>query len=97
MQRLKILKNLIMTNRNGDLVSAQVSVAGKVDFSGGNFRKDTPFCLKNDGEAAVVLEVNLWEMPEGEFISTRFETGWNPEIIREIKATSSTTALIWGY
>lgn len=86
-----------MENRNGDLVSAQISVAGNVDFSGGNFQKDTPFCLKNDGEAAVVLEVNLWGMPEGEFISTRFETGWNPEIIREIKETSSATALIWGY
>ena len=66
-----------MQNRNGDLVSAQISVAGTVDFSGGNFRKDTPFCLK--------------------FISTRFETGWNPEIIREIKKTSSATALVWGY
>lgn len=86
-----------MENRNGDLVSAQISVAGKVDFSGGNFRKDTPFCLKNDSEAAVVLEVNLWGMPEGEFISTRFETGWNPEIIREIKKTSLTGSLIWGY
>ena len=86
-----------MENRNGDLVSAQISVAGNVDFSGGNFRMDTPFCLKNDGEAAIVLEVNLWGMPEGEFISTRFETGWNPEIIREIKETSSATTLIWGY
>lgn len=27
-----------MTNRNGDLVSAQVSVAREVDFSGGNFK-----------------------------------------------------------
>ncbi|MBD5228874.1 MAG: hypothetical protein HDS69_02365 [Bacteroidales bacterium] len=86
-----------MTNRNGDLVSAQVSVGGPVTFDGGNFRKDVPFCVKNDGEAAVVLEVNLWGMPEGEFITTRFETGWNPEIVREIKATSSKTALIWGY
>ena len=43
-----------MENRNGDLVSAQISVAGNVDFSGGNFRMDTPFCLKNDGEAAIV-------------------------------------------
>ena len=86
-----------MTNRNGDLVSAQVSVAGTVSFDGGNFRKDVPFCVKNDGEAAVVLEVNLWGMPEGEFIATRFETGWNPEIVREIKVTSSKTALLWGY
>lgn len=86
-----------MTNRNGDLVSAQVSVAGPVSFDGGNFRKDVPFCVKNDGEAAVVLEVNLWGMPEGEFIATRFETGWNPEIVREIKVTSSKNALLWGY
>ncbi len=86
-----------MTNRNGDLVSAQVSVAGPVSFGKGNFRKDVPFCVKNDGEAAVVLEVNLWGMPEGEFIATRFETGWNPEIVREIKVTNSKTALLWGY
>lgn len=87
-----------MQNRNGDLVSAQISVIGKVEFSDGqNFKKDTPFCIKNDGDTAVVLEVNLWGMPEGAFIATRFETGWNPEIVREIKATSQTNALLWGY
>lgn len=85
-----------MDNRNGDKASPQISVMGKVDFSNGNFRKDTPFCIKNDGEAAVELEVNLWGMPEGEFINTRFETGWNPEIIREVK-TSTATALLWGF
>lgn len=66
-----------MTNRDGAVVSAQISKAGPVIFSGGSFRKDTPFCIKNDGEAAVVLEVNLLGMPEGEFITTRFETGWS--------------------
>ena len=86
-----------MQNRNGDMVSAQVSVAGMVSFEGGNFKKDQPFCVKNDGEVAVELEVNLWGMPEGEFIKTRFEVGWNPEIVREIKATSVTSPLIWGY
>ena len=87
-----------MQNRNGDLVSAQISVMGAVEFpDGANFKKDTPFCIKNDGETAVVLEVNLWGMPEGAFIATRFETGWNPEIVREIKATSQTNALLWGY
>lgn len=85
-----------MENRNGDLVSAQISVAGNVDFPVAT-SEWTRLLLKNDGEAAIVLEVNLWGMPEGEFISTRFETGWNPEIIREIKETSSATALIWGY
>ena len=86
-----------MQNRNGDLVSAQISVAGKVDFSGGNFKKDVPFCVKNDGETAIELEVNLWGMEPGEFVQTRFETGWNPEIIREIKYSSQATALLWGY
>lgn len=85
-----------MDNRNGDMVSPQVSVIGKVDFRGGNFKKDVPFCIKNDGETAVTLEVNLWGMPKGEFVATRFETGWNPEIIREVKP-STATGLIWGY
>ena len=84
-------------NRNGDVVSAQVSVIGNVDFAKGNFKKDVPFCIKNDGDAAVILEVNLWGMPKGEFISTRFETGWNPEIVREIKKTSINATLLWGY
>lgn len=87
-----------MENRNGDLTSPQISVMGTITFTDNeNFKKDTPFCIKNDGEAAVVLEVNLWGMPEGEFIATRFETGWNPEIVREVKTTSQTNALLWGY
>lgn len=87
-----------MENRNGDLVSPQISVMGTITFADEeNFKKDTPFCIKNDGDTAVVLEVNLWGMPEGAFIATRFDTGWNPEIVREIKATSQTNALHWGY
>ena len=59
--------------------------------------EDTPFNIKNDGETAVVLEVNLWGMEPGEFVATRFETGWNPEIVREIKQTSINATLVWGY
>ena len=86
-----------MDNRNGDKVSPQISVAGSIDLSGGNFKKDIPFAVKNDGEQAVFLEVRLFGMPEGEFIRTRFEVGWNPEIVSEIKATSITNPLVWGY
>lgn len=87
-----------MNNRNGDLVSAQISVAGAIEFTGtDNFKKDVPFCIKNDGDTAVTFEVNLWGMPEGEFVQTRFDTGWNPEIVREVKYQSSLTGLIWGY
>ncbi len=87
-----------MDNRNADKVSAQISVMGAVEFTdGANFKKDVPFNVKNDGESAVFLEVNLWGMEPGEFIQTRFETGWNPEIVREIKVTNQTNALLWGY
>ncbi len=87
-----------MNNRNGDLVSAQISVMGNVTFTGtANFKKEIPFCIKNDGDTAVEIEVNLWGMPEGEFITTRFEVGWNPEIVREIKYTSQNLQLLWGY
>lgn len=50
-----------------------------------------------DGETAVVLEVNLWGMEPGKFVATRFEIGWNPEIVREIKQTSINATLVWGY
>jgi hypothetical protein len=44
------------------------------------------------------LSVSLCSMAAGEFVSTRFETGWNPEIIREIQRTSlSNLNLKWGY
>lgn len=87
-----------MNNRNGDLVSAQISVAGVIDIANSeNFKKEDPFCVKNDGDTAVFLEVRLFGMPEGEFVRTRFETGWNPEIVSEIKAASITNPLIWGY
>jgi len=88
------------TTRSGDMVSAQIGKMGIIgDLNNANFSiPGTPFNLKNDGETAVVLSVNLWSMPKGEFIITRFETGWNPEIIREIKQTSlSGLNLKWGY
>lgn len=43
------------------------------------------------------LEVNLWGMEPGKFVATRFEIGWNPEIVREIKQTSINATLVWGY
>jgi hypothetical protein len=88
------------STRGGEVVSAQVGNLGIIsNLNTANFKKaDTPFNVKNDGETAVVLEVNLWGMEQGEFVSTRFDPGWNPEIIREIKQTSlSNLNLRWGY
>ena len=88
------------TTRGGETVSAQIGRIGPIEgLSTGNFKmEDTPFNIKNDGETAVVLEVNLWGMEPEEFVSTRFETGWNPEIVREIKQTDLPDInLKWGY
>jgi hypothetical protein len=82
------------------MVSLQIGKMGIISgLNNANFSiPGIPFNLKNDGETAVTLEVSLWSMQPGEFVSTRFETGWNPEIIREIKQTSlSNTVLKWGY
>lgn len=84
-----------MLNRNGDTISAQISKMGPITFQPGQpFRLGKPFNLKNDGEA-VILEVNLWGMAENEWVTTRFETGWSPEIIRSIKPSASPN-LFWG-
>lgn len=50
-----------MLNRQGDTVSAHLADLGAVTFENGQpFNLGRPFNLKNDGEAACFLEVNLW-------------------------------------
>ena len=86
--------------RSKQPVSAQIGMMGVItDLTTENFRLDIPFNLKNDGETAITLEVNLYGMEPGEFIETRLEVGWNPEIIREIKmdASLNTYDLKYGY
>ena len=86
------------TTRSGEMPSAQIGMMGAITgLSGANFKQEVGFNIKNDGEAAVFLEVNLWGMPAGEFVNTRFDTGWNPEIVREIKQTSQSVNLKYGY
>ncbi|MBR1525780.1 MAG: hypothetical protein IJ640_03870 [Prevotella sp.] len=87
------------TTRMGAAVSAQVSRMGEiVGLDKGNFSVEgVPFNVKNDGDQPVELEVNLWDMQPGTYITTRFAEGWNPEIVREIKQTSQTAlSLKWG-
>jgi len=86
--------------RSGDMVSPQIGKMGIIsDLNNANFSiEGIPFNLKNDGETSVILSVRLWSMPVDEFVATRFEPGWNPEIIREIQQTSlSNLNLKWGY
>lgn len=86
--------------RGGETISAQIGNMGAItDLESKNFSIPTiPFNLKNDGDDAIELEVNLWGMKAGEYIKTVFDVGWNPEIIREIKQTDlQNLNLKWGY
>ena len=89
------------TTRSGESVSAQIAKMGVVEgLDKGNFalQDGQSFQIKNDGVQPVSLQVQLAGMEEGTFIETTFEIGWNPEIVKVIKATSlSGINLKWGY
>ena len=79
------------TTRSGEHVSAQIGKMGVIgDLSNGNFALADGQCfnIKNDGISPVELEVQLAGMPDGTTIKTKFDCGWNPEIVKVIKATS---------
>lgn len=85
--------------RSEAVASLQVAVMGEIGLSNGNFTiAGKGFQLKNDGTTQVELEVRLIGMSEGSFVKTKFDCGWNPEIIAEIKQSSlSNLVLKWGY
>lgn len=90
----------INVNRDGATVSAQISAMGPIDISTDNFKLANGvymFNIKNDSEIPVVLSVQLAGMPEGEFVSTTFYPGWNPEIVKAVQQDGTvTTDLKWG-
>ena len=80
-----------MNTRSGEMVSMQIGKMGLVtNLANANFSLSDgqPFNVKNDGNTYVYLEVRLAGMNAGEFVSTRFDVGWNPEIVKEVKKTS---------
>ena len=90
----------INVNRQGSIVSAQISIMGSIDISDSDFIIDSghyDFNIKNDSEIPVVLNVRLAGMPEGEYVSTTFYPGWNPEIVKAVQQDGTvTTDLKWG-
>lgn len=90
-----------MVNRNGEQISAQVSNFGPITgLTDGNFSlsNGSAFLIKNDGTADVELEVLPAGSDDGVFVTTKFAPGWNPEIVKEIKATSlAMLNLKYGY
>lgn len=95
---------LIMSNtRSGEMVSPQIAKMGTITgLTTTNFKlpDGNSFQIKNDSFAPVTLEVKLASMSDNDdFVATSFAVGWNPEIVREIKANASHTnvSLKWGY
>lgn len=89
--------------RSGEMVSPQIAKMGAITgLTTANFKLSNGevFQLKNDSYDVVTLEVRLAGMADdADFVSTSFGLGWNPEIIREIKANAALTnvSLKWGY
>lgn len=85
------------------MVSAQVAIFGNIDASKltrENFvlENGQSFVVKNEGTAAVELDVVPAGAKDRTFVKTTFEVGWNPELVKEIKATSlSSVKLKFGY
>lgn len=83
------------------MVSAQIGKMGVIDeLQNKDFLLPDGQCfnVKNDGIQPVALQVQLSGMDDGEFVETKFEVGWNPEIIKAVKQTSlSSINLKWGY
>lgn len=97
--RISIVKNMEKT-RSGEHVSAQIGkmgVVAQID-SGFSLPDGQCFNIKNDGIAPVTLSVRLAGMPDGDFIETQFDCGWNPEIVKEIAPTVlDDINLKWGF
>lgn len=92
-----------MITRSGEVVSAQVGIFGNInadkltndDFS---LENGQAFVVKNEGTEAVKLSVLPAGSTDGVFVETTFDPGWNPEIVKVIKATTlSNVKLKFGY
>jgi formaldehyde-activating enzyme involved in methanogenesis len=89
-----------MGTRSGADLSLQLAKFGVMDLAAANFKIEgnTKFQVKNEGSDAVNLEVIPADAEDDTFISVKFEVGWNPEIVREVKKnTTEGLALKWGY
>ncbi len=87
--------------RSGEQTSQQIGVMGVIEgLQNGSFSLPDGACfnIKNEGTSAVELSVQLAGMKDGEFITTKFDPGWNPEIVRVVKQSAlGDISLKWGY
>lgn len=87
-----------MDTRSGEMVSPQIGKMGTIDIASGDFAlgNGQAFNIKNDGDLAITLRVKLAGM--NDFVATRFEVGWNPEIVKAVAQDAAASVnLKWGY
>lgn len=89
----------LLVNKSGEVNSLQIGTMDVIpniattDFA---LAADAPFLLKNDGLLQVELQVKL--INSSAWITTRFETGWNPELLKAVKANAMAgLTLKYGY
>ena len=94
---------MVIENRNGDVVSPNISKMGVLDVSTGDFRLnegDGGFLIKNETDSAILLRVRLLAMSDSEDpIETLFYPGWGNELVKFVEKNSSLTSnmLKYGY
>lgn len=89
--------------RSGWNVSAQIAKMGWIytDEMIDDFQLEDGNCfqIKNEGEEPIELTVQLAGMNDEETVTTNFDPGWNPEIVRRVVGIlgSENYNLKWGY
>jgi hypothetical protein len=87
-------------SRNGTQDALQPSMFGAVtNLATANFSLpgNQQFQVKNEGTAAVTLEVIPADDETETYVSTVFDPGWNVEVVRKIKLNTASLSLKWGF
>lgn len=88
---------MTVENYNGMTESLQVSFMRDVPAQGSDdvFKTGAQFLVKNITDSELSLEVRL--RGAGDYITTKFYPGWNPEIVQEIKGAVTADTIQIGY
>lgn len=87
---LQVQKILTKSNQVASIQIAYMAAVPETPFA-----VESGFLIKNDSDEPVELEVSLLNMAPNEFVTTSFEPGWNPEIVRAIKS-GDVSNIKWG-
>jgi hypothetical protein len=91
--------NTALMGASGAVNSLQIGVMGVVtNLAAADFKltDNLPFVIKNDGADAVTLSV--MPLNGSTYISTVFQVGWNPEIVKAIQLNAGAgITLKYGY